>query len=132
MKEEDNIKQEKLKKFMNRLENGKIQTVLDVSDNDFQKKIIEKSETIPVVVDFWSQQCPPCLMLGPVLEKLANEYNGRFILAKANVDVARLTAISYGVMSIPSVKLFKSGKIVDEFVGALPEKTVKQWLDNNL
>jgi putative thioredoxin len=74
----------------------------------------------------------PCLMLSPILEKLAKEYNGKFILAKLNVDENRITSQKYGIMSIPSVKLFKNGKVVDEFVGALPEPSVREWLNKNI
>jgi thioredoxin len=128
MDEEERIKAEKMKKMAEKLAVTKI----DVNDSNFEKDVMERSKNIPVVVDFWSQMCPPCLILGPILEKLAEEYKGRFILAKANVEEARSTAISYGVMSIPSVKMFKSGKVFDEFIGALPEQIVKEWLDKNL
>ncbi|RLJ05421.1 MAG: thioredoxin [Candidatus Aenigmatarchaeota archaeon] len=107
-------------------------TKIEVTDNDFQEKVVELSERLPVVVDFWAVWCTPCLLLGPVLEKLADEYDGKFILAKVNVDQSPATSQKYGIMSIPSVKMFKNGKIVDEFVGALPEPAVRQWLDKNL
>lgn len=106
--------------------------VVNVTDEDFENKVIKKSEEIPVVVDFWSQWCPPCNMLGPILEKVAEEQKEKFILVKANTDEARTRALQYGVMSIPNVKMFKKGKIVDGFVGAIPEESVKEWLDKNL
>jgi len=106
--------------------------ITEISDNIFEEKVIEQSKKTPVVVDFYSNWCPPCRMLAPILEKLADDYRGKFILAKANTDNARKTAEEYCVMSIPSVKLFKNGKVVAEFVGALPESEVKQWLDENL
>ncbi len=105
---------------------------IDVNDNNFEKEVVEKSKQTPIVVDFWSQTCPPCLMLGPILEKLAKEYEGKFILAKANVDQARQKAQQYRVSSIPSVKMIKNGEVIDEFIGALPEEQVKDWLDKNL
>jgi putative thioredoxin len=105
---------------------------IDVNDANFEKEVIEKSKEIPVVVDFWAQWCGPCQMLGPILEKIAKEYDGKFILAKANVDEAKEKAAGYGVMGIPSVKMFKDGKIVDDFVGAIPEEAIKKWLDKNL
>ncbi len=132
MTEEERIKMEKMKKLMKKMDGGEMQSVIDVNDGDFQERVIQQSSDVPVIVDFWSQRCPPCLVLGPVLEKLANEYEGKFILAKANVDSARSTAINYGVMSIPSVKLFRNGKIVDEFVGAIPEPMVRSWIDKNI
>jgi len=74
----------------------------------------------------------PCVILGPVLEKLVKDYKGRFILAKMNVDGNPATSQKYGIMSIPAVKMFKDGKVFDEFVGAMPEPAVRQWLDKNL
>lgn len=109
-----------------------MKTETEVNDDCFEKEVIEKSKEIPVVVDFWAAWCMPCRMLGPVLEKLAKESDGKFILAKADVDETRAAATDYGVMSIPSVKMFKDGKVVDEFIGALPEPEVKKWLDKNL
>ncbi|MEM7825193.1 MAG: thioredoxin [Candidatus Aenigmatarchaeota archaeon] len=105
---------------------------IEVSDDDFEKNVIEQSKKIPIVVDFWAEWCIPCLAFGPVLEKLAKEYNGRFILAKLNVNENVETAQRYSIMSIPNVKLFKNGKIVDGFVGALPEQAVREWLDKNI
>jgi len=106
--------------------------IIDVGDSDFQEKVVEKSKEIPVIVDFWAEWCMPCRILGPVLEKIAKEYEGKLILAKVNVEEAPSTARLYGIMSIPSVKLFKDGKIVDEFVGAVPEYVVKEWIEKNL
>ena len=109
-----------------------METKIEVNDNDFNEKVIEQSKKIPVVVDFWATWCMPCVMLGPILEKLAKEYEGKFVLAKLNIDEARQTGQKYGIMSIPCVKMFRDGKIVDEFVGALPEQSVKAWLDKIL
>ena len=109
-----------------------METEIEVQDDNFEKQVIQKSEKTPVLVDFWASWCMPCQILGPVLEKIAEEYKGKFILAKANVDENRENAGKYGVMSIPSVKLFKNGKIVNEFVGAMPEDAVKFWLEENL
>ena len=103
-----------------------------INDGNFQEGVMQQSEKVPVVVDFWSQWCMPCLALGPILEKLVKEYNGKFILAKVNVNEARATSQAYGIMSIPAVKMFRKGKVVDEFVGVLPEPAVREWLDKNL
>lgn len=105
---------------------------IEVTDLNFEKEVIDKSKTIPVLVDFWASWCGPCMMLGPVLEKLATEYEGKFILAKAETDNNQEQANKFGVMSIPSVKLFKNGIIVDEFVGAQPEEKIKEWLNQKL
>ena len=132
MDELEEIRKEKMKKLAEKIRGDKIQVEIAVSDEDFQEGVIQQSEKVPVVVDFWSQWCMPCLALGPVLEKLAKEYRGKFILAKVNVDEARMTAQRYGIMSIPSVRLFKNGRVVDEFVGALPEPAVREWLEKNI
>ncbi len=105
---------------------------IDVKDETFETEVIEKSKTTPVLVDFWASWCGPCMMLKPILEKLATEYEGKFILAKALTDDNQNMAGKFGVMSIPSVKLFKNGEVVDEFMGAQPEATIKQWLDQKL
>ena len=105
---------------------------IDANDSNFEKEILEKSKELPVVVDFWAEWCMPCTMLKPVLEKIAKEYEGKFLLAKLNVDENPGSSAKFGVSSIPAVKMFKDGKIVGEFVGALPEETVKQWLDKNI
>jgi len=106
--------------------------VADVNDKNFEKEVIEKSKKIPVVADFWASWCSPCLMLSPILEKLAKEYNGKFILAKINVNSAEAASKKYSIMSIPNVKFFKNARIVDEFIGALPEANIRKWLDKNL
>ncbi|MCD6216119.1 MAG: thioredoxin [Candidatus Aenigmarchaeota archaeon] len=129
MDELEKIKKKKIDELISR---SNIRTKIDVNDNNFNELVIEQSKKIPVVVDFWASWCMPCLMLGPILEKLAEEYKGKFVLAKLNVDEARLTSQKYGVMSIPSVKMFKDGKVVDEFTGAVPEPVVRSWLEKNL
>jgi len=105
---------------------------MNVTDLDFKEKVIEKSEENPVVVDFWAQWCQPCLILGPILEEHEEESKGKFILAKINVDEAPKTSKQYNVMSIPSIRMFKNGKVIDEFIGALPKEQVKEWLNKNL
>ena len=102
------------------------------SDKDFQEKVLAKSEKTPILVDFWAPWCMPCLMLAPVLEKLAKEHMERFILVKVNVDEAPATSKKYGIISIPAVKLFKKRKVANEFVGMLNEQAAEKWLNENL
>ena len=99
---------------------------------NLQTDIIEASMTQPVLVDFWAEWCAPCRVLGPILEKLADEPDSNWNLVKVNTDLQPNLAIEYGIMGIPAVKLFVNGKIVDTFVGALPENQVKQWLNKHL
>jgi len=127
MIEEERIKLEKMKKMMEKEE-----IIIDVNQNDFMEKVIEKSKEKPVIVDFWASWCKPCLVLGPILERIVKEYNGKVILARLNVTENQQLAAMYGVMSIPNVKMFKDGKVVDEFVGAIPEPLIRGWIERNL
>jgi len=102
---------------------------LDVGLADFTQHVIEESKHRPVVVDFWAPWCGPCKSLKPILEKLAAEYGGKFLLAKINSDDNQELAARYGVRGIPSVKAFVNGEPVDEFSGALPEGEVRAFLD---
>jgi len=105
---------------------------MNATDIDFKEKVIKKSKEIPVVIDFWANWCYPCQMLGPVLEELEKESKNKFILVKVNVDAAPKISEEYSIMSIPSVKMFKQGRQIAEFVGALPKEQVKEWINKNL
>ncbi|MEM0997018.1 MAG: tetratricopeptide repeat protein [Bacteroidota bacterium] len=97
--------------------------------NNFETEVLERSHEVPVLVDFWSPTCGPCLFLGPVLEKLETADEGKWELMKVNTMHHGPLAHEYGVSAIPHVQLFFKGKKVSEFVGALPEGTLKKWLD---
>ena len=101
----------------------------DVSQADFEEQVVEASFKQPVVIDFWAPWCAPCKVLKPILEKLADEYGGKFKLAKVNSDENQEIAARYAVRGIPAVKAMVEGKIINEFTGALPEGSVREWLD---
>jgi putative thioredoxin len=101
----------------------------DVSQADFEEQVVAASFKHPVVIDFWAPWCAPCKVLKPILEKLADEYDGKFKLAKVNSDENQEIAARYAVRGIPSVKAMVDGQIVNEFTGALPESSVREWLD---
>ncbi len=106
--------------------------ISDVTEQNFDSLVLQKSREVPVLVDFWAAWCGPCQMLMPVLARLAGEYRGKFFLAKVNSDVEQTLAARYGVRSLPTVKLFKDGTVVDEFMGAQPERTIRALLDRHI
>jgi putative thioredoxin len=103
--------------------------VIDVTEQDFERDVIERSKTTPVVVDFWAEWCGPCRMLGPVLEKAAAEREDQVVLAKLDTDANPGIAREYGIQGIPAVKAFKDGKVVDEFVGVQAPAQVERFFD---
>lgn len=102
--------------------------VFDVSAANFEAEVLHRSLQVPVLVDFWATWCGPCKTLGPILEKLAAEYNGAFVLAKVDVDREQQLAAAFQVRSIPTVFLVKDGQLVDGFPGALPEGQLREFL----
>ena len=106
--------------------------VFDVGPGEFEEQVMEASRQHPIVVDFWAAWCAPCLMLGPLLERVVRSYGGRFRLARLDVEQHQEEAQRYGIRGIPAVKVFRDGKVVSEFVGALPEGHIRRALDQAL
>ncbi len=102
--------------------------IIEVSESDFEYQVLAHSQQVPVIVDFWAEWCVPCRTLGPMLERLAIEAGGAFRLAKVNVDLNQNLSIRYNVRSIPTVKAFRDGKIISEFMGVQPEPRLREFI----
>jgi putative thioredoxin len=105
---------------------------MDVTEATFQTAVVERSQTVPVVVDFWAEWCGPCRQLGPVIEKAVAAREGKIELAKLDVDANPNLSRTYGIQSIPAVKGFKGGQVIAEFIGAQPPAAVEKFLDELL
>jgi len=103
---------------------------LVATDLNFKSEILESDKV--ALVDFWAAWCGPCMMLGPVIEELANDYEGRAVIAKLNVDENPNTAAQYGIRSIPSLLIFKNGQVVDQMLGAMPKNMISKKIDEHI
>ncbi|MEZ5169036.1 MAG: thioredoxin, partial [Acidimicrobiales bacterium] len=106
--------------------------MIDVTDATFESAVVQRSMTVPVVIDLWAEWCGPCKQLGPILEKVIGATDGKVVLAKVDVDANPAVSQAFKVQSIPAVYAMKDGQIVDGFMGAQPEAQVKEFVDRLL
>jgi thioredoxin 1 len=100
---------------------------MELNDGNFESEVLKSD--LPVLVDFWATWCGPCRMVGPVVEEIAKDYEGKLKVGKLNVDENSQTAVQYGIMSIPSLLFFKGGKVIDQIIGAVPKQHFVEKID---
>ena len=102
-------------------------TPIALTDDNFSEEVLDSN--LPVLVDFWAAWCGPCRMVAPIVEELATEYDGKAKVAKLDVDAAQKTAMEFGIRSIPTLLIFKGGKVSDQVIGAIPKEQIAEKLD---
>jgi len=127
----DEIRKRKLKELEERYLGKKevIDKPIQITDQTFEDTIRKYPV---VVVDFWGQWCPPCHIIAPIIEELANDYSGKVVFSKLNVDKNQMIAAKYGIMAVPTLLIFKNGKLMDQVTGALPRQYLEQRIKNIL
>ncbi len=103
---------------------------VEITDSNFEQEVLKSDK--PVLVDFWAEWCGPCKIIGPVVEEIANEYDGKVKVGKVNVDFHQNAAAKYGIRSIPTLLLFRNGEVVDQIIGAVPKPMITQKLQKVL
>lgn len=104
--------------------------IIELTDLNFEDEVIKSNK--PVLVDFWAEWCAPCRMIAPIVEEIANEYADKLKVGKLNVDYNPITAMKYGIMSIPTLLLFKDGRVIEQIIGAVPKRNILAKLEKHL